>query len=172
VVAEGYDIGIRLGEYVSPTTVAFPIGPPLRQIAVASPDYITKHGRVTHPRDLTQHQCINWRQQPSSPPYVWEFAKGAEQVAVAVNGPLWINDRAVAVNAAVAGLGIALWVEHRLKPLILSGVLRPLLEDWSAPYPGFYAYYYRDRHMNAATRAVIGFMRARANVLLGANQEQ
>lgn len=36
IVGEGVDIGVRLGEFVSQETVAFPLGPQLRQIAVAA----------------------------------------------------------------------------------------------------------------------------------------
>ncbi len=35
-------------------------------------------------------------------------------------------------------LGIAFWVEHELQPLIDAGKLVPLLQDFSAPFPGFY----------------------------------
>ncbi|MFC6486524.1 LysR substrate-binding domain-containing protein [Nitratireductor sp. GCM10026969] len=63
------------------------------------------------------------------------------------------------MRAARLGLGIALWVEHRVRDWIACGELVSLLEDWSAPYPGFHAYYYRDRHMSPATRAVLSFLR-------------
>lgn len=159
LVSGGYDLGFRLGEYVNPETVAFPVGPWLRQIAVASPSYVAAHGIPRHPRDLTEHSCINWRQSVGETPYHWEFSRGGERVAVAVQGPLILNDRGAAVRAAVDGIGIAMWVEHRLRHWIDTGQLIPLLEDWSPPYPGFYLYYYRDRHMSLATRAVVSFLR-------------
>ena len=159
IVGEGVDIGVRLGEFVSQETVAFPLGPQLRQIAVAAPAYLATHGAPAHPRDLARHQCIGWRQQTGTAPYHWEFAKDGEFVAVAVDGPLILNDRGAAARAAVQGLGIALWVEHRLRPCIDSGELVSLLEDLSPPYDGFFAYYHRNRHTSAATRALITFLR-------------
>jgi DNA-binding transcriptional LysR family regulator len=163
IVGEGYDLGLRLGEYVNPETVAFAIGPSLRQIAVASPSYLAVHGTPEHPRELTGHMCISWRQNPNAAPYAWEFGKGAEQISVSVQGPLIFNDRHAAARAAVDGLGIALWVDHRLHDWIERGDLVPLLADWSPHYPGFFVYYYRDRHISAATRAVIAFLRQEAN---------
>ncbi len=163
IAGEGVDIGVRLGEFVSEETVAFPLGPPLRQLAVASPGYLAAHDAPVHPRDLARHRCIGWRQQPDAAPYHWEFARDGEQVAVAVDGPLILNDRSAAARAAVQGLGVAMWVEHRLRPWIDRGELVPLLEDWSPPYDGFFAYYHRSRHTSAATRAVIAFLRGKAD---------
>ncbi|MFC6486525.1 LysR substrate-binding domain-containing protein [Nitratireductor sp. GCM10026969] len=88
IVSEGYDIGLRLGEYLNPETVAFPVGPTLRQIAVASPAYVAAHGTPSHPRDLANHLCINWRPHRGDAPYAWEFSKDDEQIIVAVRGPL------------------------------------------------------------------------------------
>ena len=160
IVSEGVDIGFRLGEYVSEETVAFPVSPQLRQIAVAAPSYMAKCEAPSHPRELVHHACLGWRQQPGMQPYAWEFAKDGEQVAVAVGGPLILSDRGAAVRAAVRGLGIAMWVEHRVRHWIGRGELVPLLEDWSPSYDGFFAYYHRNRHTNAATRAVIAFLRS------------
>ncbi|YBV94521.1 LysR family transcriptional regulator (plasmid) [Phyllobacteriaceae bacterium JZ32] len=162
IVSEGYDIGFRLGEYINPETVAFPVGPPLRQIAVASPGYIAAYEAPTHPRDLAHHRCINWRQHPDMPPYSWEFGKGQEQITISVQGSLIINDRNAAIRAAMDGLGIAMWVEHRLSDAINSGMLVALLEEWCPYYQGFHVYYYRDRHISAATRAVLDFLRNNA----------
>jgi DNA-binding transcriptional LysR family regulator len=159
IVSDGYDVGVRLGEYLAKDTVAFPVGPRLRQIAVASPEYVARHGCPEHPHDLIHHTCINWRQSAQGPVYDWEFEKDGSRVTVSVRGPLILSDRDMAVRAARNGIGIALWVEHRLRPLIEAVELVPMLEDWSPGYPGFHAYYYRDQHMSPATRAFLDMLR-------------
>ena len=160
LVGAGFDVGLRLGEYLEPETIAFPVGPSLRQIAFASPAYIAAHGTPVHPRDLIGHCCIGWRSKVDEQPYVWEFAKDGEEIRVAVRGALVLNERELAADAALRGLGIALWVEHRICDWIQEGRIVPLLEDWCPSYPGFYAYYYRDRHMSSATRALVSALRA------------
>jgi DNA-binding transcriptional LysR family regulator len=160
IVEEGYDIGFRLGEYIQPETVAFAVGPALRQIPVASPSYIAIHGTPLHPRDLSAHQCINWRQYPDAANYNWEFSKGSDKITISVAGPITVNDRHATVRAAMDGIGIAMWVEHRMRAAINEGRLIPLLEDWCPSYQGFYAYYYRDRNISAATKAVLDFFRS------------
>ncbi len=159
IVAGGYDLGIRLGELLKDAVVAFPIGGPLRQVAAASPDYLARHGTPGHPTDLHRHRCINWRQPGSVVPYQWEFAKGRKQVKVGVSGPLILNDRAAAVSAALQGVGVMFWVEHRLRPFIQAGRLVPVLGDWSPTFPGFLRYYRRRPQPNAALRAFVGCLR-------------
>jgi len=63
IVEAGYDVGIRLGEFLEADLVAVKLGGEQRQLAVASPDYITRHGQPETPADLLHHHCINWRQQ-------------------------------------------------------------------------------------------------------------
>lgn len=160
ISAGGYDFGVRLGEYIHPDTIAIPIGPSLRQIPVASPAYIERHGMPEEPRDLLRHRCINWRQSEVEDVYAWEFAKGEVPVIISVSGGLVINDRELAADAAVRDMGVALWAEHRLRPMIDAGKLVPMLEDWCPTYPGFHLYYYRNRHMSAAAKAFLDAVRS------------
>lgn len=159
IVRGGYDVGFRLGEYIDPQTVAIPVGPMLRQIAVAAPGYLAVHGTPEHPRDLHRHRCIGWRPMPDADPYVWEFARDGVPVTVAIGAAALLSDREATVALARAGIGIALWVEHRLQPWIDRGELVPVLTEWSQPYAGFHAYYYRDRLMSPATRAFLSALR-------------
>ncbi|MEJ1975507.1 MAG: LysR substrate-binding domain-containing protein [Acetobacteraceae bacterium] len=61
LVAAHYDIGIRLGSRIDQDMVTVRLGPNLRQIGVASPQYIARHGRPKTPRDLSSHSCLRWR---------------------------------------------------------------------------------------------------------------
>lgn len=160
LVSGRFDVGFRLGEYLDPETVAFPIGPSLRQVAFASPAYIAKNGIPTHPRDLIGHSCIGWRPHADAQAYLWEFAKDGEEIRVDARGALVVSDRELAADAALHGLGIALWVDHRVRTWVEEGRIVTFLEDWCPQYPGFYAYYYRDRHMSSATRALLSALRA------------
>ena len=159
LIADGYDLGIRLGEFLADDVVAFKLGGRQRQFPAASPAYLARHGTPTHPRDLATHRCINWRQDGEVGLYRWEFEKDGEKLAVAVTGPLILNDRALMLQAAVDGVGITMWADYRLRPLIDSGRLVALLEDWSPSYPGFFAYYPKQRHMPLALRTVVDFLK-------------
>jgi len=159
LIAEGFDIGIRLGEFLDDSVVAFPLGPSLRQVPVASPAYLAAHGTPSHPRELQTHHCINWRQHGKTGLYEWEFARGEEKLSIAVKGPLIVDDRSLSVSAAMQGVGITMWAEHRLRPYIDSGVLTPFLEEWCPSFPGFFAYVHNQRHMPLALRAIVDFLK-------------
>jgi DNA-binding transcriptional LysR family regulator len=159
IVAAGYDVGARLGEFLEADMVAVRLGGEQRQLIVASPDYIIRHGRPKTPADLLRHRCINWRRPGSSGPYKWEFFADGQWFAVTVSGPLIVSHRDMAVAAAVQGVGIAMWAEDLLKPLIDEGKLVPLLEKWCGTFPGWCLCYPRQRHTPPALRAFIDFLR-------------
>ncbi len=159
IVAQGYDLGIRLGEFLEEEVVAVRLGRPLRQLAVASPAYLAAHGIPTRPEELHAHTCINWRQDGSLALYQWEFEKDGHQVSVAVKGALTLNDRELAVAAAVQGVGVAFWAEHRLRPFLDSGKLVAFLQDWSPSFPGFFAYYRKQRFLPLSLKALIDLLK-------------
>lgn len=159
IVAAGYDVGARLGEFLEADMVAVRLGGEQRQIAVASPDYISRHGRPRTPADLLRHRCINWRRPGSTGAYAWEFARDGQWFSVAVNGPIIVSRRDMAIAAAVQGVGIAFWAEALLRPLIEAGRLVPLLEEWCGTFPGWHLCYPRQRHTPASLRAFVDFLR-------------
>jgi DNA-binding transcriptional LysR family regulator len=159
LVAGGFDVGFTLGEVIEKDLVGIKLGGNMRQIAVATPDYIAKHGRPETPRDLLSHKCLRWRWPGRATPYNWEFFKDGAWFEVEVDGPLVLSEQTMAVNAALKGMGIAFWVEHELRPLIEAGKLVPLLEEWSGEFPGLYICYPQQRQMAPALRAFIDFVK-------------
>jgi DNA-binding transcriptional LysR family regulator len=159
IVAAGYDVGARLGEYLEADMVSVKLGGEQRQLAVASPDYVARHGRPQTPADLHAHRCINWRQPGSTGLYKWEFVKDGRWFAIAVNGPLVVSQRDMAVAAAVQGVGIAFWAQELVRPLIDDGKLVPLLEEWCGTFPGWFLYYPKQRHTAPSVRAFVDFLR-------------
>ncbi len=162
IVAAGFDIAIRIGEVIERDMIAVRLGPELRQLAVAAPAYLAAHGAPAHPRDLVRHRCIQWRWPGHSMPYKWEFAEDGRWFEVAVEGPLIVNDKRLAIDAAIAGVGIAFHSEPLVRPDIAAGRLVPLLERWSAPFPGMFLCYPQQRQMTPAVRALIAAIREAA----------
>lgn len=162
LVAGGFDVGFTLGEVLEKDMVGVKLGSEMRQIAVASPDYIARHGRPETPKDLHTHQCIRWRWPGQGTPYNWEFFKDGAWFEVEVDGPLILSEQTMTIDAAVQGIGIAFWIEQELKPLIEQGKLVPLLEEYSAAFPGVYVCYPQQRQMAPALRAFIDFVKANA----------
>jgi DNA-binding transcriptional LysR family regulator len=162
LVAEGYDVGFTLGEVIEKDMVAVRIGGQLRQIAVGSPAYLAQHGTPATPQDLHRHRCIRWRWPGNKLPYRWEFCRDGHWFEAEVDGPLILSDHLLTVEAALDGVGIAFWVEDMMRPYIKAGRLVPVLEEWSAPFEGFFLCYPQQRQMAPALRAFIDFLKERA----------
>ncbi len=159
LAAGGFDLGVRLRELIDQDLVAFALGGSLRQIAVASPDYVARHGEPRQPKDLAHHRCIAFRWPGHDAVYGWEFARDGTWFQVPVAGPLTLSEQRATVEAAVRGVGIAFWVESELRPLIEAGRLVPLLTDFAATFPGFSLCHPRNRHRSAAARALAEHLR-------------
>lgn len=160
IVAAGYDVALRIGEVIEKDMVAVRLGPELRQIAVATPDYLERHGRPDHPRDLVKHRCIRWRWPGRATPYAWEFFEDGAWFSVAVDGPLIFSDKQSALNATLQGIGIGFPIEDTAAAYISQGRLIGLLDNWSVPFPGLFLCYPQQRQMAPALRAFIDAVRA------------
>lgn len=167
VVAGGFDAAIRIGEVIERDMVAVPLGPEMRMVAVATPDYIAAHGLPQHPRDLVKHRCIRWRWPGHVTPYAWEFCENGTWFEVAVDGPLIVSDKDMGIRATLLGLGIGFPAEHAVAGHIAAGRLVPMLEAWSAPFPGFFLCYPQQRQMAPALRAFIDALRNPASLPAG-----
>jgi DNA-binding transcriptional LysR family regulator len=63
IVDAGFDAGVRYGEHLAQDMVAVSLSGPQRYAVVASPDYVARHGRPKHPKDLLGHAW--WRRRAS-----------------------------------------------------------------------------------------------------------
>jgi DNA-binding transcriptional LysR family regulator len=159
IVAAGLDAGVRSGDIIDRDMVAVPIGPDQRMAAAASPAYLAARPAPLHPRDLTAHLCINMRLPTLGGLYAWEFEKDGRAMRVRVGGQVTLNTSALAVQAALDGLGIVFLPESHLRAQIAAGVLVRVLEDWCEPYPGYHLYYPGSRQVSPALRVVIDGLR-------------
>jgi DNA-binding transcriptional LysR family regulator len=158
IVAAGYDAGIRLGEVIDRDMIAVPVSGDLRLVVVGAPSYFAQHRKPKHPRDLVQHDCINWHPTPEAPPYRWEFTEGKREFSVDVRARVLTNDPALNIRLARAGAGLSL-ADDRMRDYVARGELVPVLEEFSTPFPGFYLYYPERRHASPALRALVDYLR-------------
>jgi DNA-binding transcriptional LysR family regulator len=155
IVGSGFDAAIRIGELIERDMVAVRLSPDLSQIAVAAPDYLAQYGTPRHPRDLAAHRCVGWRLPGRDRVYEWEFFEDGKWFEVAVKGPLIASDKEFGLKAAIDGAGIAFTIREMAEAAIADGRLVPLLEQWAAPFPGYFLCYPAQRQMAPALRAFI-----------------
>lgn len=161
IVQEGFDAGIQLGEVIAQDMVAVNITPEERQIVVASPRYLAKHGVPKRPRDLHRHACIGWRVYSRPAPYRWELTENGREIELAIEARVDTNEMSVMVRLALDGVGIALGLERTWAPHLASGKLVTVLDAYCPPFPGFFLYYPRRTRVPAKLRALIDFLQER-----------
>ncbi len=162
ILAVGCDAGVRYDERLEQDMIAVPIGPREQRFATAaSPGYLAARGAPEHPRDLLAHACLRGQFSSGAMP-VWEFERDGEVVRVDPTGPLLVRIGAaadLAVDAAIAGLGVIHLFEDWLRPALDAGLLVPVLEPWRQSFSGPFLYYPGRRHVPAPLRAFIDFIK-------------
>lgn len=162
VLAAGCDAGIRYDERLEQDMIAVPIGPRTQRFATAaSPEYLAVHGRPEHPRDLLSHACLRGQFASGAMP-TWDFERDGEVIRVEPTGPLIVRLGAavdLAIDAAIAGLGIIHLFDGWLRPALDSGALVPVLEPWWQEFSGPFLYYPGRRLVPAPLRVFVDFIK-------------
>lgn len=161
IVAERFDIGIRLGEQLARDMIAVPVSPAQRIAVVATPAYFAEHGVPRLPQELAAHNCIGMRLPTHGGLLPWEFDKAGQSCKLRVSGQWTFNASAPALRAALAGAGVAYLPEDMVQEHLAAGRLQRVLEDWCEPYDGYYAYYPSRRQSSRALQVVIAALRSR-----------
>ncbi|KIQ27065.1 LysR family transcriptional regulator [Xanthomonas campestris] len=159
IVADRYDLGVRLGDQVEKDMIAARIAPDMRMALIASPAYLERRPLPRTPQDLTAHLCINLRMTSAGGIYAWELEKDGREIAVRVEGQLTFNSIYEALDAALQGFGIAFVQEDLARPHIKAGRLRWVMKDWSPTWPGLHAFYPSRRHSSPAFNLVLEALR-------------
>ncbi|MEA5667675.1 LysR family transcriptional regulator [Stenotrophomonas sp. MH1] len=159
IVAQRFDIGIRLGEHLARDMIAVPVSPPQRIAVVATPAYFATHGIPRTPQELVTHNCIGMRLPTHGGLLPWEFDRDGVQYKSRVEGQWIFNGSAPALRAALAGVGLAYLPEDLMHEHLAAGRLQRVLEDWCEPYDGYYAYYPSRRQASRALQVVIEALR-------------
>jgi len=159
IVAERYDMGVRLGDQVAKDMIAVRIAPDMRMAIVGAPGYLKDHPAPETPQALTQHNCINLRLPTYGGIYAWEFERAGREINVRVEGQLVFNSSKQILDAALAGFGVAYLPEDTVKPHLERGRLKQVLDNWCAPFPGYHLYFPSRRQSSPAMSLVIDALR-------------
>jgi DNA-binding transcriptional LysR family regulator len=161
IVTERYDAGVRMGEQLAKDMISARIGPDFRFAVVGAKSYFTRHAEPTKPQDLIRHTCINYRFPTSGGLWAWEFEESGREIKIRVDGQLTFNNIFHALDAALAGLGVAYVPEEIAQTYIAKGRLRRVLESWCPYWDGYYLYYPNRRQSSPAFVALVEALRHR-----------
>jgi DNA-binding transcriptional LysR family regulator len=159
LAAQGFDAGIRLGQFIAADMVAVRLTPPFPFVIVGSPAYLARNGRPECPDDLRRHACVRLRRSNGAfAP--WSFNDNGRAIEIAVSGPLIANDFPTMLGAAVEGVGLAQVPEPIAASAVTSGKLVHVLEPFAPMAPGVFLYYPGHRQIMPKLRAFIDHVRS------------
>jgi DNA-binding transcriptional LysR family regulator len=161
LAAQGFDAGIRLGQFIAADMVAVPLTPPLRMVVVGSPDYLARNGRPKRPDDLRHHACLRMRRSGGALA-LWPLNDNGRAIEIAVSGPLIANDVPTMLGAAIEGVGLAQVPEPVAAGPVKAGKLVQVLKPFAPMAPGVFLYYPDRRQVLPKLRAFIDHVKSRS----------
>jgi DNA-binding transcriptional LysR family regulator len=161
---DAFDAGIRLGEFIAADMVAVRLTPSFRYAIVASPAYLERCGRPATPADLQRHACVRMRRS-SGAVAPWRVEDDGRSIALAVSGPLVVNDFPTMLGAALGGVGLAQVPAPIAAKDVSEGRLEEVLAAHASSSPGVFLYHSGRRQVLPKLRAFIDHVRSHAAAL-------
>src|SRR5713226_1068867 len=162
LAAEGFDAGIRLGQFIAPDMIAVRLTPPFPLVVVGSPDYLRRRKRPERLDDLRQHACLRMRRSNGSIA-PWSFVDGNKTVEAIVSGPLIANDFPTMLGAGIEGVGLAQVPEPIAAGPTKAGRIVQVLAPFAPTAPGVFLYYPSRHQMMPKLRAFIDHVKSRSD---------
>lgn len=158
IVQQEFDAGIRLNTTVEKDMIAVPIGPKIKLVVVATPDYLNQHPAPVHPCELVNHQSIIFRFQ-SGRPYLWEFEGPEGKLEVAPVGNIVLDDMDSVLEAVQCGAGLGYLYYEQVKTHLISGKLVQVLDEWLPERPSLQLYYPNRQYMPSPLRTFLDYIK-------------
>jgi len=128
IVAEGFDIAVRIGTLEDSTLIAKRIGH-VRMLLCASPGFIERYGNPESPTELKALPCVfdsNFRQIDR-----WRFRHNGKAIEVTPNVIARVNSPIAAAQLAKTGQAVTYAPEFSVSDELKNGSLVEILSDYS-----------------------------------------
>ncbi len=157
LLAEGDDVGIRLGRVRDEGLIARRLGEHTRMIC-AAPSYLARHGTPQLPADLEGHRAVLSTNVPLINAWPLRQPDGSVQM-VTLPGVVSSDSGDALFRMVLAGMGIAYTADFLIHEAIRDGQLVPLLQEYTAPqiWP-IHAVYPARKHLAAKVRAFVDYL--------------
>jgi len=152
LVRDAVDVAIRLGRLVDSTATVKMIAT-IPRVIVASPDYLSQHGKPATPNDLVQHRIVGG--SAAAVPTAWKFERDGKELEVQLEPGFSTNENEGAIAAVVSGFGITSTSGWACRRELEDGSLVRLFPDWKMVGIPVHAYFPMGRATRAAARAAV-----------------
>lgn len=151
LLEEHIDVGIRIDHMDDSSLVAQRIGS-TRRVVVASPAFLKKAKKPSHPRELVKAACV----RAGRP---WFFQEKGRPFTVPISGHLDFNQAAAAIQACVDGMGFGMFLSYQVASLVEDKRLRIVLSEYETPALPLNIVYPSARLLPLRTRVFIDWMK-------------
>lgn len=151
LVAEGYDLAIRLGQLSDSSMMARRLGSRTLHVC-ASPQYLSSHGEPHSLSELARHNCL-----PGTLDY-WRFREQGRSRSIRIRGSFRCNSGRALVDAAVKGIGIVQLPDYYVDEHLGAGRLVPLLANYREEDDGIWGVYPHNRHLSPKVGMLLGYL--------------
>ena len=155
LVAEGYDLALRIGYMQDSSLVARKISSSPMHF-VASPSYLEARGIPLTPDDLEYHQGLLYKSSLNQ--VHWQSAKANQIQRYKIQSKVVSNNGMALLEMTKAGLGISNSPSFFVKDALASGELVEILSEYKQKPLDIYVVYPNRRHLPAKVRAFIEFL--------------
>ena len=155
LVNERFDAAVRVGALKDSSLISRRIAP-LREVVVASPTYLSRHGEPLAPNHLSERQCQVQTARPERFP--WQFQVGHRRISIVPAGRFHADHLEGLLQTAEAGLGIAVLPSFLAADAIEAGRLVPLLTDFTLLDRNIYVLRPSGAYVPAKVRALIDLL--------------
>ncbi|MGB0410771.1 MAG: LysR family transcriptional regulator [Pikeienuella sp.] len=153
LVAEGYDLAIRIGDLPDSSLLARKLAQTDMHIC-ASPAYLKKHGEPKTLEDLAQHELLHYSLLSSGPSWRLRAPDGEDRI-IRADGRLSVNNGDALAQAARDGLGILLSPNFICGEDLTSGALVEVLPQYRPAPLGIYAIYPAGKYTQPKLRVFV-----------------
>ncbi|WP_109355476.1 LysR substrate-binding domain-containing protein [Sphingorhabdus sp. EL138] len=151
LVAESYDLAIRLGQLEDSTMMAKRLSY-RTYYACAAPSYLAIHGAPHALSELEQHNCLRGTFD------YWRFEENGKSRHIPITGNIRCNSGASLVDAALKGIGIIQLPDYYVKAELESGRLVAILDNFRTSDDGIWAIYPHNRQLSPKVRLLIEYL--------------
>ena len=157
LVEQGIDVAIRMGRLADSSLGARYLAQN-PWVLVAAPSYLAARATPATPADVAQHPCLIYSTVQGDER--WHFSAQGQETSVPVRGPLRSNNLSVLLQAASAGMGLAMLPRYVAHASIEAGRIVPLLAEQALPVQEMHAVFPSPKLVPSKVSSFIGYLQA------------
>jgi LysR family transcriptional regulator for bpeEF and oprC len=159
LIQEGIDCAIRTGHLGDSRLISKRIGS-FNWITCASRDYLQSRGRPQTPTDMEAHDKIGYFYSGAGPGETWSFGRGADKIELEIYSAVAVNETSAYLALALKDYGLIRLADFIVRPLLETGHLEEVLEQFRPETVPISIIYPTTRHLSPVVRVFVDWASA------------